>query len=120
MTPEETAMEAARITKAIEDTRIMVAEQMKGTIRGYMWVAGGLLSTLMFVVGMFVNQTTYMPQIKVNTYRLDTVEATYRQQLDAIRTSLDRNSSKMDIIRDAISRQGTVLDQHIASTRENK
>lgn len=114
----ERAAEAAMLTKAVEEARCKQLSELKGTMTVYQWAIGILFGVLMFMSGSFLTMARYMPQIAINTDKINTITATYPKQFEEIHALLIENGQKLDTNNENIANIKLAMSQHIAMSRK--
>lgn len=114
------AAETYKITQAVEDARCKQLAALKGTMTVYQWGIGILFGLLMFISGSLVTSLKYMPQIAINTDKLNTISTTYPKQFEEIRMLLVDSNLKLDRNNESIANMKLAMSQHIASSKSIK
>ena len=76
--------------------------ERRASVNNFWKLLCGCGTVIGFLCGVILTLLLYMPQIKINTYRLDTIEKTYKEDSVYTKSLLLQNSAKLDNLASAL------------------
>ena len=76
--------------------------ERRASVNNFWKLLCGCGTIIGFLSGVILTLLLYMPQIKINTYRLDTIEKIYKDDSAYTKSLLLQNSTKLDNLTDAL------------------